>query len=224
MDQLELLDKRRHVREWMDEYPEKSVIESVLWKAWKVSPSKQNFMPYTVTVLGPDRAKEKELVWGLSRKNKKHINESHKDGWKEPGHNIDYDYIKTAPYIVIFSQRAPCEPTPFIKFCLSQTYDHYEQMHDTEKELKSILKTSAIEVGLFAANLTAFCLEAGIDTCYTSCFPDYVKDWAEVPIITHNPLLIMGLGYCKVSRRESMNPKASELDRKPEPEEIIKWI
>ena len=114
MDQLEFLDKRRHVRQWMDEYPEKSVIESVLWKAWKVTPSKQNFIPYTVTILGPDKAIEKELVWGLSRKNKIDVNESNKEGWKEPGDNPDYDYIKTAPYVVIFSQRSPCKPTPYI--------------------------------------------------------------------------------------------------------------
>ena len=224
MNQLELLDKRRHVRQWQEEYPEKSVIESVLWKAWKVSPSKQNFMPYTVTVLGPDKAKEKELVWGLSRKNKKHVNESHKEGWEEPAINPDYDYIKTAPYVVIFSQRAPCKPNQFIEYLLSIRYDHYEQMHDTEEELKAILKTSAIETGIFAANLTAFCIEAGIDTSYTLCFPSNVDKWKDIPVITHNPLLIMGLGYCKLSRRESMDPRMSALDMKPDSEEIIKWL
>lgn len=224
MDQLEHLDKRRHVRQWMDEYPEKRVIESVLWKAWKVTPSKQNFMPYTVTILGPDKVVEKEFVWGLSRKNKIDINESHKEGWKEPGDNPDYDYIKTAPYVLIFSQRAPCKPTRYIEFLMSRNYDHFEQMHDTEKELESMVRGCATEIGMYAANLTAFCLEEGIDISYTACFPSKVKHWKDIPIITHDVLLVMGLGYCKVSRREAMHPKMSELDQKPEPEEIIKWI
>lgn len=223
MDLLELLDTRRHTREWRDEVPSAQTVDGILWKAWKVSPSKQNFMPYTVTVLDTSKSKEKRLIWGLSKKNKIHVNETHREGHDEPGENPDYDYIKSAPYVVIFSQRAPCKPSPYIQKQLEEVYDHYEQMHDTEEELSSILRTAAVEVGLFASNLTAFCLEEGIDVSYTACFPSDVKDWREVPVITHNPLLIMGLGYCKMSRRQA-SPLINKLDFKPEPKEIIKWL
>ena len=97
-------------------------------------------------------------------------------------------------------------------------------MGNTKEELVAMLRSTAVEVGIYAAHLTAFCLEEGIDTSYTLCFPSELKDCKDVPIITHNPLLIMGLGYCKVSRREEMPQSMSELDLKPEPEEIIKWI
>lgn len=221
MDLLNILDNRKHVRIWDEKIPAKDTIDTVLWKAWKVTPSKQNFMPYYVNVLGPDRIKEKHLIHGLSRKNKIFVNENANEGWIEPGINPDYDYIKTVPYLIVFSQRI-CKPNKYIQQTIDYQNDHYEQMH--EHELKSIVRTTAVEVGIFGAHLTAFCLEEGLDTAYTCCFPSNVKDWVEIPIIKYNPMLIMGIGYCKKSRRELLNPKSSELDRKPEPEEIIKWV
>jgi len=221
MDLLEHLDSRKHVRIWSEEIPAKQIIDKVLWKSWKVTPSKQNFMPYYVNVLGPERSKEKNLIHGLSRKNKININEDATPGWTEPGVNLDYDYIKTAPYLIVFSQRV-CKPNKYIQWAVDNLNDHFEQMH--EHELENIMRTTAVEVGIFSANLTAFCLAEGLDTSYTACFPSDVKRWAEVPIIEYNPLLIMGLGYCKKSRRDFLDVRASDQDKKPEPEEIIKWI
>ena len=42
MDALELLDKRRHVKVYSLKDPGKELIEKLLWKAWKVTPSKNN--------------------------------------------------------------------------------------------------------------------------------------------------------------------------------------
>ena len=221
MDILTFLDNRKHVRIWDEKIPAKDTIDNVLWKAWKVTPSKQNFMPYYVSVLGPDRIKEKHLIHGLSCKNKIFVNENANQGWTEPGGNPDYDYIKTAPYLIVFSQRV-CKPNKYIQWATNNLNDHFEQMH--EHGLENIMRTTAVEVGIFGAHLTAFCIEEGLDTAYTCCFPSNVKDWAEIPIIKYNPMLIMGIGYCKKSRRELLNPKLSELDKKPEPEEIIKWV
>ena len=44
MDQLELLDKRRHCMSFTDTPPDKALIEKILWKSWKVTPSKNSFM------------------------------------------------------------------------------------------------------------------------------------------------------------------------------------
>ena len=58
MTQLDLLDERRHVKVYDGEsIPDKELIEKILWRAWKVTPSKNNFMPYHVNVLGPERAR-----------------------------------------------------------------------------------------------------------------------------------------------------------------------
>ena len=221
MNLLDFLDRRRHVRVWKDEAPSAGLVDKILRKAWKVTPSKQNFMPYTVSVLGPEHTSEKALIHGLSRKNKININEDATPGWTEPGINPDYDYIKTAPYLMVFSQRV-CKPNKYIQWAVDNKNDHYEQMH--EYELKNMVRTTAIEVGIFGAHLTAFCLEEGLDTSYTVCFPSNVKDWSVIPIIQYNPLLIMGIGYCQYARRDLIPSIAKEIDLKPEPEEIIKWI
>ena len=58
-----VLKNRRHVNEYdTDNIPEKQVIEDLLWKSWKVTPSKNNFMPYHCNVLGPDKVEEKNKI------------------------------------------------------------------------------------------------------------------------------------------------------------------
>ena len=43
MTQLQLLNKRQHVMAYDTvDVPEKQLIEDLLWKAWKVTPSKNN--------------------------------------------------------------------------------------------------------------------------------------------------------------------------------------
>ncbi len=60
---LHLLNKRRHVFEYDSEnIPEKQLIEDLLWKVWKVTPSKNSFMPYYCYVLGPDKVEEKNKI------------------------------------------------------------------------------------------------------------------------------------------------------------------
>ena len=61
---LHLLNKRQHVFEYdTDNIPEKQMIEDLLWKVWKVTPSKNSFMPYYCYVLGPDKVDEKNKIW-----------------------------------------------------------------------------------------------------------------------------------------------------------------
>ena len=86
MTQLQLLNRRQHVMSYdTDNVPEKQLIEDLLWKAWKVTPSKNNFMPYHCNVLGPERVAEKHSIWMKSVKNKKEINETNIKNHKEDG-------------------------------------------------------------------------------------------------------------------------------------------
>ena len=71
-----------------EDIPEKQLIEDLLWKAWKVTPSKNNFMPYHCNVLGPDKVKEKHSIWKKSQQNKKEINEHNIEDHKEEGQQI----------------------------------------------------------------------------------------------------------------------------------------
>ena len=76
MDAYELLSKRRHIHKFdAEKIPPKEQIDDLLYKAWKVTPSKNNFMPYHVNVLGPEHVSEKESITKKCMLNKKRINE-----------------------------------------------------------------------------------------------------------------------------------------------------
>ena len=144
MTQLDLLDERRHVKVYDGEsIPDKELIEKILWRAWKVTPSKNNFMPYHVNVLGPERASEKESILIKSVKNKKSINEPnipkyHADYsekhkvWKEDGYNAYFYHLKSAPYLLVFTQRV-CTPNDYYRKSI-EGGDFYEQMHEDHME------------------------------------------------------------------------------------------
>ena len=63
MDAYELLSKRRHIHLFdTEKIPPNELIDDLLYKAWKTTPSKNNFMPYHVNVLGPERWREKKSI------------------------------------------------------------------------------------------------------------------------------------------------------------------
>lgn len=223
MSVFRLLDSREHVMVWDEKVPEKRLIEKLLWQAWKVTPSKQNFMPYSIAVLGPDKEEEKTKLKHLSMLNKKMTNERTHPGHTEEGHNINFSY-EGAPYILVYSQRAPCKPNPYIQNMVDNENDFYEQMHDTPIHLRGMIRTTALEVGLFAGHLSTLALEQGLRTNYICCFPNEVEDWHPLPIIKHKPLLIQCIGYCKHPRRNARSYEHLVKDTKPQPEELITWI
>ena len=64
MNTFELLEtKRKHVRRYKDIVPDKAIIDKVLYKAWKTTPSKNSSMAYQCLVWGPDKKQEKENIW-----------------------------------------------------------------------------------------------------------------------------------------------------------------
>ena len=66
MDAYKLLSKRNHIHRYKeDKIPPKELIDDLLYKAWKTTPSKNNFMPYNVNVLGPDKQEEKKKIHPL---------------------------------------------------------------------------------------------------------------------------------------------------------------
>ena len=205
-----------------EDIPEKQLIEDLLWKAWKVTPSKNNFMPYHCNVLGPERVAEKHSIWMKSVKNKKEINEANIKDHKEDGYNPYFEHLSTAPYLLVFTQRV-CEPNEYYRKTIEKG-DYYEQMH--EDQISSMLRTTAVEVGMWMANLSAFALEKGLNTSTIACFP-YREDnseWEDLPWVEHPVVLLGSIGKAKQYRRESMNEIQKKDDQKPEPETIIKWI
>jgi len=228
MNVYEIIEKRRHVNKFKEDvYPDKELVQDLLYKSWKVTPSKNNFMPYTLHVLGPKCKFQKRKVWQLSMYNKKNTNERHNvmdiENYQEDGHNKNFEFLRTVPYLIIAEQRV-CEPNPFVRSSIAEGNNIYEQMH--EELLDDILKTTAFEVGMFKANLSALCLEQGIDVSCIACTPHIPKPWqvSGFDFIKYPVLIVIGLGYCEESRRDVMTKEASDLDKKPEPETILRWV
>ena len=219
---LHLLNKRQHVMAYdTEDIPEKQLIEDLLWKAWKVTPSKNNFMPYHCNVLGPDKVNEKHSIWMKSVKNKKHINEKNIPNWKEEGYNPYFEHISTAPYLLVFTQRV-CKPNEYYRKRIEKG-DYYEQMH--EDQVQSMLRTTTVEVGMWMANLSAFALEKGLNTSTIACFPyKPMSAWGDLPWVKYPVVLLGSIGKAKEFRRESMSDIEKKDDKKPEPETVIRWI
>ena len=237
MDALELLDKRRHIVEYSKEIPDKELIEKILWKSWKVTPSKNNFMPYHVNVYGPDQQEARNEIWKLQSWNKKNINDTNiprikttpgvidndLTEWNDSGKNPFFNHSKSASYLVVYTQRI-CQPNKLYEKNIRKG-DYFEQMHLSEME--TIIRGVSIEVGMFAAHLSAFATEVGLDTSTVLCYPAQVEKWHTVPGVEYPVLLIQSIGKCKISKQDHQKkhqPWDAENDIKPEPETVIRWI
>ena len=219
---LNLLNRRQHVILYDEEnITEKKLIEDLLWKAWKVTPSKNSFMPYHCNVLGPDKVNEKHSIWQKSMMNKKQINEKEIKDHKEDGYNPYFKHLSSAPYLLVFTQRV-CKPNAYYQRSIDEG-DYFEQTDS--KKVESMIRTTATEVGMFMANLSAFALEKGLDTSTIACFPySNLKAWSDLPWVKYPVVLLGSIGKAKLYRRNRMGQEERKMDMKPEPEEVIKWI
>ena len=219
---LNLLNRRQHVFLYDEEnIPEKKLIEDLLWKAWKVTPSKNSFMPYHCNVLGPDKVNEKHSIWQKSMMNKKQINEKEIKDHKEDGYNPYFKHLSSAPYLLVFTQRV-CKPNAYYQRSIDEG-DYFEQTDS--KKVESMIRTTATEGGMFMANLSAFALEKGLDTSTIACFPySNLKAWSDLPWVKYPVVLLGSIGKAKLYRRNRMGQEERKMDMKPEPEEVIKWI
>lgn len=220
---LNLLNRRQHVMTYdTEDIPEKQLIEDLLWKAWKVTPSKNNFMPYHCNVLGPDKVEEKRKIWLKSVKNSKDINEKETTFKSKVGVEINpyFEHIKSSPYLLVFTQRLGV-PNEYYKTSIKQGL-FFEQMHSSQ--LKIVFPDASLEVGMWMANLSAFALEKDLHTSVLKCYPHEYKEWSDLPWVKHPVILLASIGKAKKFRRESMNEARKKQDKKPEPETIIKWI
>ena len=233
MNVYEILSKRNHIHKYNEEkIPSKELIDDLLYKAWKTTPSKNNFMPYHVNVLGPEHVSEKMSITKKCMANKKKVNEDkipkhyskdHGDKWEEDGSNPAFTHINTAPYVLVFTQRI-CEPNLFYAESIKRG-DFYEQMH--EEYFGEIQRTTSVEVGWFMSHLTALALEKGLDTSTLLCFPynDTIwnKGWEDIPWVKYPVVLLGSIGYKKQTRRQYMSAWVNSNDKKPEKETVVKW-
>lgn len=227
MNHFELLEtKRKHVKTYSDKIPPKELIETALWKAWKTSPSKNNAMAYEVLVWGPEEKLKKEAIHSLCVKNHiaaedRAVGRGLMDKTQNGVANPYYEHVKNNPYLITIHSRI-ASPNLFYQKQI-ETGHFYDQAYNPEHIIDSV----AVEVGLFAANLTNYLLENNLDMSYNSCFKRQVEDWHNVGLyeIRQRPILMISCGYAQRYRMEDLKDRGQEdWDTKPDPDEIIKWI
>ena len=229
MSTFDLLEKKRkHVKRYSDKIPDKKIIENALWKAWKTSPSKNNAMAYQVLVWGPDKQLEKEAIHRLCVKN--HIRAEERAVEKglatltQKGElNPYYEHIKLNPYLFTIHSRV-ATPNRWYKSKVSEGH-FYDQGY--ESYIEKIVDSVAVEVGIFASNLTQYLLEEGIDISYNSCFKRDVKSWHNVGLyeVKTRPILMITCGYALRHRRQDLKEMGkTHWDLKPEIDNVVKWI
>ena len=224
------LNAYRYVKEYDTTKPiKKKVMVDILERAWKVTPSKNNFMPYRVTVLGPEQENWKLILYDLclaherSLDSKQPLDEFFEERYTKTNTLPQFHNIKSAPYTIIFSQRIADKFNPWQQ----QAIDNGRKFEQTDsKNPMSFFKNSAIEVGMFAGNFASICLSEGIDISHTLCFPTPSDKWRISGLIDgRDPtvMLIMTAGKGLVYRQDIV--KGMELeDTKPAFEDIVKFL
>ena len=201
-----LLSKRKQVR-WYEEekYPSKDTVNELLKKTYELVASKQDLIPYSVKVLGPDKKVEKEEFY------------NHSKGTAEGENKGNWNIF--APYVICFQYRLVDKPNGHVKRKIDKGAKFPACLPKSSRQNKNTL----IEVGMFASILTALCLENNIDVSYLLCFDGH-RD--KLSFTDDNMILSMQLGYKKQVSPEEM-PKAfnkPDDEYKPEVNDIISWI
>jgi hypothetical protein len=217
-----ILKNRKHVREYdSNANIPKSLIDLLLQKTWAITPSKNNFMPYTVHVLGPEHQMYKEMVYLLAVSNENYMNSFN------PIRDIDnvnpnYKNILSCSYLLIFTMRLETQPNLFQQQQIQKGI--YYEATDFKK-LNDMSDTASLEVGLFANTFSGLCLENDIDTSYTLCFRRNLEYWKELPFVKRLPLLIITVGKAKTYRQDIAKKEGwAQNDLKPSYERIVNFV
>ena len=232
MNYFDTLEKRSHVKKYdMTKIPPKEKIERALWKAWKTTPSKNQSMAYQCLVWGPDKAIHKEAIHSLAAKSHRAVEErAVNEGYQKVVQqgagqypNPYYEHIAFNPYLFTIHSRVST-PNRYYKAQIIKGH-YYEQGY--EELFERIIDSVAVEVGIFAANLGYYLLEEGLDIGYNSCFRRRPEEWHKVGLtmVKTRPITMISCGYAKRFRRQDLKLTGKEdWDRRPELEEIIKWM
>ena len=218
---FDIWNKWKFVHEFdKDNVIDKSIVEDILQKAWRVTPSKNSFMPYEVHVIGPDSWELKKHIYETAHTKEKNSNtrNPNPDGF---AYNINKASIMSSQYVLVFTPRVEDQPSRWQKYlhrkgCYMDAW--------TDKGLDGYKNVVYLEVGMFAHAITVFSLEQNIDTSYIISFENSLKYWASIPFIKKSPCLIMTMGIGKNYRRDALARSGHDkMDVKPDFERIAKF-
>ena len=199
MSILDTYEKRHHVFEYENKNIPDELVKELLYKAWKISPSKNNFMPYQVSVLGPNQQVDKNRMHKKCIFNHKRIEEDRFE--RKSGDGVEYttqrgnkakyefavnkayNHVRHNSHLLIFSARI-CKPNKYMERMIEEE-GHYAEQCEI-KEVNNLRATTSFECGLFAAHLAGLCIEQGIDTSYNHCFPGDKDVWEKFPYLWYD--------------------------------------
>ena len=220
--------------------PDPFIIKQSLYEAWATTPSKQQFMPYNIFVLGPDDKKVKEMIyykalvkeyqtnfpkWDVDVSDHLAVEKAFLSHRSLP----QYLNYKTAPYILICTQRVEDQINPFNKIQISNGFN-FEQITrewQTDPKRKNRAQGLAmIEIGMFTQAFSNLCLKHNIDISHTRCLPTTMDFWTEpeFSFLENPPQLIMSAGFGKEYRRDFYPDLTHGMDYRPNFERIVKFI
>lgn len=239
MSIYDLYETRHHVLEYSAEPVDDSLLNTLLWKAWKMTPSKSNAMAYTVSVIGPKNQVEKNKIYEQVEANHLFYDEigfdyNTKDN---PELSINYKFksnpfyahVKNNSHLLVFSSRL-AKPNAFYRKTIRDEGHFFEQAE--EDQVPKIAESVSIECGFFATHLAGLCREQNIDVSYCSCVSKSLKKWRSTPYLWYNHEkklarvhLVMSIGYAEKYRYEWLiENRRTKDDIKPKFTEVVKFI
>ena len=235
------MHKYRYIMEYdTEDVPDIRLIKQALHESWNTTPSKQNFMPYNIFVLGPEDKKIKELIYYnavaqeyATNHHRYNIDESDTIAIEKAmiDHRISVQYanLKTAPYVLICTQRIETILNPFNQNLANRgwNYEQAESSWTKDPKLKNrAYGLSFLEIGMFVHSFSNLCLMHGIDVSYTRCLPTDMDFWSnpEFNFLETPPQLIVTAGKGKQSRREHFPDANHGIDYRPDFERVVKFI
>ena len=214
---MDWFTNRKHVDAYDNSVDiEQEVIKSFK-EAWRVTPSKQNFMPYKIHVIGPDAQEWKNKLYAHCLRNEGTVdNLSDEQLVSRYAHRPpSYHSITNCSFALIITQRLVTKPNVRQKKRLAK--GHVAEQMDVNQQyaLNSLV---SFEVGLFCNALQYYLLQKNIDSCYTGCFQNDLNTWKTLPFVNETPIMIMTIGKgIKFAERDPENDR-------PDLDEIINIV
>jgi hypothetical protein len=216
------------------------LIKQSLYEAWNTTPSKQNFMPYNIFVLRPEDKKIKEALYYKSLVREYFINSDRYDidesdpveiekAMLKHRATVQYTNFKTAPYILICTQRVETKSNPFNQSLTDKGWNFEQTTSEWQKDPKRKNRAQGlamIEIGMFVQSFSNLCLQHGIDVSYTRCLPTTMDFWSdpEFSFLENPPQLIVTVGFGKIYRRDYYPELTHGIDYRPDFERVVKFI
>lgn len=230
MNIREAWSNRKYVKQYDASFEiDDDVINQLLIDAYHFTPSKQNYVPYQIFVIGPNKQEQKELIYEQCLKHESnHIwSRGCDDGIQNIMESIKENNKKNPPlyknivecsHCLFFTERYETEPTEFQQSFIDtgRLYEGYDGCgHDNERQ-------ASLEAGMFSMVFASLCVEKGYDITHVSCLNPNLSSWSKIglPFINEKPLLIMTIGKSILSLQEYRKMR-KEIDIKPNYERII---